>query len=146
MTYSSTQAQAGRGSTLGIGATPTMIGELDQVPFDLPEWATDDATNFESGSDEEFITTIRKSMEFSVTGNRVSADAGQVAVQTAYAAGTLSSFTLTLPKTPTQSTSGDKYVFNALVLSQSFKIETTKKITFAMKLKTSGPVAFTPGS
>jgi hypothetical protein len=146
MTYTASQAQAGRGTTLGIGATPTLIGELDNVPMDLPEWNTDDVTNFESGSDEEFITTIRKSMEYSVTGNRVSSDAGQIAVETAYAAGSLSSFTLTLPKTAAQTTSGDKYVFNALVLSQSFKIETTKKVTFSMKLKTSGPVAFTAGS
>jgi hypothetical protein len=122
------------------------IGELDDVPLDLPEWMTDDATNFESGQDEEFITTIRKSMEFTVTGNRVSADAGQVAVQTAYGAGTLSSFTLQLLKNASQTTTGDKYIFSALVLSQSFKIETTKKITFAMKLKTSGPVTFTAGS
>ena len=95
---------------------------------------------------EEFIVTIRKSMEFTVTGNRVSADAGQVAVQTAYAAGTLSSFTLQLLKNAAQTTTGDKYVFNALVLSQSFKIETTKKISFSMKLKTSGPVVFTAGT
>jgi hypothetical protein len=146
MTYSGTQAQAGRGTTLSIGATPTLIGELDQVPFDLPEWATADATNFESGSDEEFILTIRKSMEFTVTGNRVSADAGQVAVQTAYAAGTLSAFTLQLLKNASQTTTGDKYTFNALILSQSFKISTTAKIDFSMKLKTSGPVTFTAGS
>jgi hypothetical protein len=147
MTYSASAAQAGRGSTLSIGATPTLIGELDNVPFDLPEWSTDDVTNFESGSDEEFIVTIRKSMEFTVTGNRVSSDAGQQAVQTAYAAGgSPSAFVLQLPKTPGQTTNGDKYAFNALILSQSFKIETTKKISFAMKLKTSGPVTFTAGS
>jgi hypothetical protein len=146
MTYTATQAQAGRGTTLSIGSTPTLIGELDDVPFDLPEWQTDDATNFESGQDEEFIPTIRKSMEYTVTGNRVSSDAGQIAVQTAYATPTLSAFVLQLPKTAAQTTAGDKYAFSAYVLNQSFKIQTTKKVTFSMKLKTSGPVTFTAGS
>lgn len=146
MTYSGSQAQAGRGTTISIGATPTLIGEISEIPFDLPEWNTDDVTNFESGLDEEFIVTIRKSMEFTVTGNRVSSDAGQTAVQAAYAGPTLSAFVIQLPKTSSQTTNGDKYAFNAWVLAQSFTIQTTKKVDFKMKLKTSGPVTFTAGS
>ena len=145
MTYTSTLAKAGIGTTLSIGATPTPIGELDNIPADLPEWGTAEATNFESTA-EEFITTLQKSQEFSVTGNCVPSDAGQTAVLAAYATGALASFTLQLPKLGAQTTAGNKYVFNALVLGCSFKLTPTGKVDFSIKLKTSGGWTPTVGS
>lgn len=145
-TYTGSKAQAGRGSILAIGATPTEIGECADIPFNRPEWDTVDITNFDSGMDEEQLVTIRKAATFSVTGNRVSSDAGQIAAEAAYQNATLNSFTLTLPKTSTQTTAGDKYVFNAYVKGSSFKLSPTGKIEFTLNLQTSGPCVLTPGT
>jgi hypothetical protein len=146
MVYSGSKAQAGRGSVLAIGSTPTPIGEVSDVPFNRPEWDIVDTTNFDSGSDEEQLVTIRKAATFSITGNRVGADAGQAAAETAYQAGTLTPFTFTLPKTTGQSSSGDKFTFSAFVKGSTFKVQPTAKIEFTLNLQTSGPVTVTPGS
>lgn len=144
--YTGSKAQAGRGTTIGIGTTPTLIGECSDLPFNRPEWDTVDTTNFDSGSDEEQLVTIRKAATFTITGNRVSADAGQTAAEAAYQSGALASFTVTLPKTAAQTTNGDKYVFNAYVKGSSFKDTPTGKIEFSLNLQTSGPVVMTAGS
>jgi hypothetical protein len=144
--YSGSKAQAGRGSTIAIGSTPTLIGEVTDIPMSFPKWETTEVTNLDSGSDAEYITTMRKASNFTVKGNRVASDAGQTAVVTAYQAGTVAAFTVTLPKSSTQTISGDKYTFNALVLSCNFGIQPTKQIDFSMDLQITGAVTPTPGS
>lgn len=131
--------------TLTVGSALS-IGEANDFPFDRPEWQTADATNFDSGSDSEQIVTIRKSSSFTVTGNRVSSDVGQAAVETAYQNGTLTAFTATLPKTASQVTSGDTYTFNAYVLSSNFKVGVEKIVQFELKLQISGPATLAVGS
>ncbi len=39
MTYGGSLAQAGRGSTLSIGGTPTLIGEVKDVPLNRGKWS-----------------------------------------------------------------------------------------------------------
>lgn len=146
MTYSGSLAQAGRGSVLAIGGTPTMIGEVKDVPLNRGKWSIVDTTNFESGSDSEQLVTIRKPGSVTFKGNRVSADAGQVLVETAYQAGTLAAFTLTLPKTAAQTTSGDKYVFNAFVVGSDFSVGTETVTEFSVELQLSGACTLTVGS
>ncbi len=146
MAYAGSQAQSGRGSTLSIGATPTLIGEVKSVPFTSGKWQTADVTNFESGNDAEFITTIRDNGTVTLEGNRVSSDAGQTAVETAYDSGAIAAFTLQLPKTASQVTNGDKYTFNALVIGRDFTVDTTKEIDWKVELKISGAVTFTAGA
>jgi hypothetical protein len=146
LAYTGSKAQAGRGSLLSIGATPTPIGECADIPFNRPEWETVDITNFDSGSDEEQLVTIRRAATFSVTGNRVSSDAGQISVEAAYQSGALTPFTLQLPKTGAQTTSGDKFTFSAYVKGSNFKLSPTGKIEFTLNLQTSGPIPFVQGS
>lgn len=146
MTYSGSKSQAGRGSLLSIGATPTEIGEVSDVPFTRPQWDFVDVTNFDSAADQEMLSTIRKAANFTVKGNRVSSDAGQALVETAYQSGALTAFTLTLPKTAAQTTSGDKYTFNAYVRTFGFDVTPTKQIEFSLDLQTSGPITFTIGT
>jgi hypothetical protein len=146
LAYTGSKAQAGRGSLLSIGSTPTPIGECSDVPFNRPEWDTVDITNFDSGSDEEQLVTIRKAATFSITGNRVSSDAGQTAAETAYQSGALASFVFALPKTTAQTTTGDTYTFKAYVKGSNFKVSPTAKVEFTLNLQTSGPVTLTPGS
>lgn len=146
MTYSSSQAQAGRGTSISIGSTPTLIGEVTDIPLNRGKWETTEVTNFESGSDAEFLATIRKPGPITIKGNRVSSDAGQVAVEAAYQSGALAQFTVQLVKTSAQTSSGDKYVFNALVLNSDFSIQPSKEIAFSLDLQISGPTTFTAGS
>jgi hypothetical protein len=144
--YTGSKAQAGRGSLLSIGATPTPVGEVADVPFNRPEWETVDTTNFDSGIDEEQLVTIRRASTFSITGNRVSSDAGQIAAETAYQSGALTAFTFALPKTTAQTTTGDTYSFKAYVKGSNFKVSPTGKVEFTLNLQTSGPVTVQVGS
>lgn len=146
MTYTSSQAQAGRGSVLSIGATPTLIGEVKEVPLNRGKWDLVDVTNFESGSDSEQLVTIRKPGTVSFKGNRVSSDAGQVLVESAYQSGALTAFVLTLPKTAAQTSSGDKYTFNAFVVGSDFTDAVTQAVEFSIELQISGPCTLTVGS
>lgn len=146
MTYTGSLAQAGRGSSFSIGATPTLIGEVASCSPTGNAWEYVDTSNFQSGVDEEFISTMRNNGEFSVAGNRVSADAGQVLVEADYNTGGKSSYTLQLPKTAAQTTSGDKYVFNAFVQTRKFSVEVKGKISFELTLKVTGPVTLTVGT
>ena len=146
MTYTGSQAIAGRGSVLSVGATPTVVGEIKSASISGNSWGTADVTNFQSGADQEFITTIRNNGELKLMGNRVSADAGQVIVEAGYASGAILAFTLQLPKSQTQTTSGDKYAFNALVQSRSFDADVSKEISWQVSLKISGAVVFTVGT
>lgn len=146
MTYTVSAAQAGRGSTIGVGATPTLIGEVKNAPFNRGKWQFVDVTNFQSGADKEILSTIRDNGSVEITGNRVAADAGQVAVEALYLSGAISSYTLQLPKTPTQTVSGDKYVFNAYVESSDFTVDVEKEISMKIALKVSGAAVYTAGA
>lgn len=149
MTYSTTNAQSGRGTSLSIGASPVLIGEIRSLTQSGNTWETSDVTNFQSGFTKEFISTILDSGEFDVTCNRVSSDAGQQALEAAFegaSAGVLQQFTLQLLKSGTQTTTGDSFAFKSLVQSSNIQIEPTKEITTTVKLKVSGAKTFTIGS
>lgn len=146
MTYLLSQAQTGAGSSLSIGATPTLIGEIRTSGISGAQWGTADVTNFESGFNQEFITTIRNNGSLKLAGNRVSADAGQVLVEAAFATGLVQQFALQIPKNSAQTTSGDKYTFAALVESRDFDVEVDKAISWSVTLKISGPVVLVPGT
>ncbi|HEV2463548.1 MAG TPA: hypothetical protein VGT04_07075 [Acidobacteriaceae bacterium] len=126
--------------------SPVILGEIKSVPFKAGKWETADVTNFQSGSDREFITTVRDNGTVDLAGNRVSGDAGQQAIEAAYSSGGISAFTLQLPLASGQSTSGDKYTFNALVVSRDFTVDVTKEIDWQVSLKISGAVTFAAGS
>lgn len=150
MTYSTTKAQSGRGTSLSIGTgSPVLIGEIRSLSQSGNTWETSDVTNFQSGFTKEFIATILDSGEFEVTCNRVSSDAGQVALSTAFngsGAGTLAAFSIALLKSGTQTTSGDAITFNALVQASNMTIDPTKEITTTYRLKVSGNWTLTPGT
>ena len=68
------------------------------------------------------------------------------AMEAAYQAGSLQTFTIQLQKTAAQTTTGDKYVFTGYVVSSDFSIAPTKQIEFTMELQTSGAIVPTVGS
>jgi hypothetical protein len=146
MTYSGSLAQAGRGSLFSIGSSPTEIGEVSDVPFNRGEWDQVDVSNFDSAADAEILLTMRKPGSFDITFNRVSSNAGQAAAEAAYQAATLVPFVLQLPKTPAQTTSGDKYTGNMYILGSSLKVSPKDKIAGSLKVMTTGPVTLAVGS
>ena len=154
MSYTGSKAQAGRGSSLSIGAvtgsggseTFTLVGEIKTSGITGAQWSTVDTTNFQSGADQEFLTTIRNNGSVRIAGNRVSSDAGQVAVEAAFASGSKYDWKLQLPLAQGQTTTGDLYTFSALVESREFDVQTTSEISWTVNLKVSGPVTLTTGS
>lgn len=153
MAYTGSKAQSGRGTQLSIGGvtgaapgTFTLVGEVKTSGISGAQWETTDVSNFESGADQEFISTMRNNGELSVGGNRISGDAGQVAVEAAFASGSKYDWKLVLPLAPGQTTTGDTYTFSALVVSREIPIETTKEVGWNLKLKISGAVTLVTGS
>lgn len=146
MTYSGSLAQAGRGSTLSIGASPTEIGEVTSAAFSGQAWAYADTSNFDSGVDEEFIPTMRDNGTLRVQGNKVDADAGQVLLKADYDSGGKSAYVLLLPKTPAQTVSGTKYTFNAYCQTLTFAASTKDKVGLDATLKITGPITRVAGS
>jgi hypothetical protein len=144
--YSGSKAQAGRGSQLYIGSSPVLVGEVKDVPLNRGKWDFVDVTNFQSGSDSEQIPTMRKPGSVTFKGNRVASDTGQLAVETAYQSGVLTPFTVTLPKTASQTVVGDTYTFNAYVAGSDFTDTTTQAVEFSIELQISGPTTLTTGS
>lgn len=145
MPYTRSKAQPGRGSKLSIGpvvgtVSPTFtdVLEIKSMPRQGAKWNTEDVSNMDSGVDMEFITLMRDNGTLQVAGNRVSSDAGQVALKAAFATGDLHMFKTTLPLAPGQTTTGDLYEFNALVEAYDFDADTHKAITFTATLKISG--------
>jgi len=155
-TYNGSRAQAGRGSQLSIGGltgaggvdTYTLVGEIKTAGISGAQWGTEDVSNFESGADQEFLSTMRDNGTLDLAGNRVSSDAGQVAVEAAFSSGLKYDFKLQLPINTQagQTTVGDSYTFSALVQSRDIAVDTTKAIGWTTKLKVSGPVTLVPGS
>ena len=146
MTYTHSLSQSGAGTTISIGATPTLIGEVTDFPQNRNDWDTVDVTNFESGADGEVLPTIRKPATIELTINRVSSDAGQILVEAAYQSGALNSFTAVLPKTAAQSTSGDKVVFNAYVKGSSWTVKPDQAVVGKVTLAVTGAMTLTVGS
>jgi hypothetical protein len=154
-TYTGSQAKVGRGTVVSIGGVSgaggseifTQINELDKASFTGGKWGTADSTNFNSGVNDEFLTTIRDNGSVSLSGNLVDQDPGQVALAAAYANGLKYDFKVQLLPGPVETTTGTLYSFSALVES-FFDIPVTTKdiIKFTSSLKISGPITETVGS
>lgn len=140
-----TKATDGGGTVLAVGATPTTIGEVQSVKQSGAKWDTEEATNMGSSS-KEFVATVLDWGTFDVEAKRVSTDAGQLLVVAAFNTGAVTSFTLTLPKEGTEATTGDKYVFNAIVTELNVSAEYNKLVPFSAKLKVVGLPVYTQGS
>jgi hypothetical protein len=138
------KAQYGRGTTLGIGATPTLVAEIKSIKLSGRKQEETDVTSLDSVA-REFVGTIADSGSWSLEGNRVGTDAGQLAMETAFASGAVSQFTITLPKTGTQ-TKGDTFTFLGLITGLNYSVGVTEATTFSAEIKISGPLTITPGA
>jgi len=156
MSYTGTQAQAGFGSSLwvytstGVPTSPSgtgwvNLGEATGATQSGTINKTDDATNFNSTA-EEFVATILAPGSYKFSMNRVPADAGQAQLLTNFANKSLNYYALVLPKSPTQTTLGDAFVFRALVEELPKAVEPEKIIKYSVTLKISGAETFYAGS
>jgi hypothetical protein len=146
-TYTGSKGQVGLRTILSIGSTPTVVGEVKSLKLNGRKWDTDDSTNMQSLA-KEFISTIQDPGEWDIDFTRVSNDVGQIALEAAFASGAITTFTIQLPVNTKagQSTTGDKFAFNALVTEVPYNFETTKIDSGSCKLKMSGPMTITVGS
>src|ERR1017187_4119783 len=155
MSYTGSKAQSGNqvivNINTGTASSPTwvLIGECSDFNQQGVQNKSDDSTNLQSTA-EEFIRTILTPGKFSGTMNRVSGDAGQVAVKASFNAAppTLVQYQIVIPKTPAQSTSGDKLVFLAMVeeFNNLGTLKPDKIIKTAFSFKVSGPIVEALGS
>lgn len=147
ITLSIAATGAGTATPLTFTNIYLSIGEVKTAtPVDA-KFSTENVSNFDSNIDEEYIKLMRNNGQIKVSGNRVSSNAGQLAVVAAFNdANNPYQFQVTLPKRPDQTTTGDVYTYAALVMGQSFQVETAKAVTFDLELQITGPVTFTAGS
>ena len=147
MPYTGSKGSIAQGATVGIGSTPVLIGEVNDIQLSGRQVGSESTTNFSSLA-EEFVPTLLTSGSWTIKGNAISGDVGQVALLAALIAvpAVLKPFTITLLKNPFQTTLGDVYTFSALVESFDVSLNPKKVTTFDSKLKVSGQITFTPGS
>ncbi len=153
MAYTGTLAQSGLGTAFNINtsgtSTPTwtLIGEIISAPQSGRVAKTADATNLESLA-AEFITTLVESGTFELTVNRVAGDAGQLALEAAFEGLLTKGYQVVLPKTLAQTTTGDTYLFSAIVeeYDNIAEIGPDKAIHSKIRLKVSGKITYTAGT
>jgi hypothetical protein len=159
MSYTGSQAQSGNQAVVsintGTASTPvwTVVGEINDFNQSGTMNKTDDTTNLQSTA-EEFLPTILTPGKFSGTMNRISGDAGQVAVKTAFTSAppTLNQWKVQLAKNankvPPQTTAGDSIVFTGMVeeFTNFGTVKPDKKVNTSFSVKVSGPIVETLGS
>lgn len=159
MSYTGSKAQSGNQAVVSIGngtstsspGTLTVVGEIADFNQSGTMNKTDDTTNLQSTA-EEFIPTILTPGKFSGVMNRISGDAGQVAVKAAFNAAPPVNvpWQVQLAKNTAagQTTAGDKIVFMGLVeeFSNFGQIKPDKKVQTVFSVKVSGPIVETLGS
>jgi hypothetical protein len=144
MAYTTSKAVSGLATTLAIGATPTVIGEILSISQSGRSVKTDPTTNMQSTA-EEFIPTLMSPGTYDITFNRIGADAGQVAMEAAFSGLTTSAFTIQEPK-GFFTTSGPKYTFNGIVTELNYSYDPTKNIEGKAKIMCTGPITLTAGA
>ena len=152
MSYSFSTGQTGSQSVLTIGSTPVVIGQIQDIAFSGQALKTLDSTNLQS-TVEEIQPSLPNAGEIKVTCLRIPADTGQAAVATAFNLGsaqTATAFALTLApdKAEGQTTTGDKFAFNAYVIAfvPAAGISAEKLITSEFTLKVVTSFTMTAGS
>jgi len=153
MAYTTSKAKSGRQTVVSIGGVTGSSGTALTPIFELSgatpsggDWDFADTTNFNSGVDAESLSTIRQPVTFTLEGNVVDADPGQIALVAAYNNGGKYDFTVQLAAGPGAAT-GTLYAFSAYVQSYfDFKIDVKSAITFTSKLRVNGHITVTAGS
>jgi hypothetical protein len=155
MSYTTSQAQAALGIVISIGprvgtASPTYVPifELDAAPTTGFKWDVEMITNFNSpNATKEKLKTLVDPGKVQLSGNRVSGDAGQLALKAAFLdPANAYLFKITYPLTILQTTTGDIDTFNALVTQFDNTRDLGKAMKISVELDRTGAVTFTAGA
>jgi hypothetical protein len=139
------QAITGLGTRYYIGSAVgdpfsgwTLLGEL--ASFDLDRaWDTADVTNFNSGTDKEAKKTLRNPGTFTLYGNRLQSDPGQIILRVAFDDPRAYHFLVILPF-------GEQWSFHGLVLSVDPPLFAPgRTLRFVSKVQVTGPKLPYPG-
>ena len=139
-----TNAGGANETSAGTALQSTVVGEVKSIKLSGRKWDTDDVTNMQSGM-KEFVNAIADPGEWSLGFSRVSADNGQVLLESCFGSGAITPFLIILKKSSSQNTIGDIYSFKALVTEVNYSFEPTKADAGDAKLKISGVITPTAG-
>lgn len=139
------------GPAVGATGTPTYtcITEITAVDFSGSKRSVLNPTNMLSGGLVEKLDTLLDNGQIKLSFNRVTSDAGQEAIQSAYTAGGKWNFCVQEPINEAigQSTAGNQYQFVAIISSgPEFSLDPTKLTTNSYTLDISGALTFIAGS
>lgn len=137
-------------AALTFSITMTPVFELTNQPFKPGEWDKLDVSNFNSlNKRKEYIKGMVDSGTVPIEGNSVWNDPGQLALEAAFNdAYNAYQCQVQLPKQQGQTTSGDSFTFNALVMSYTTlgDFDPKKVVSIKGELQITGPITHTAGS
>jgi hypothetical protein len=152
-----TKGFTGKGTVLSVGSGGTSetfapVLQIKTFQFSGQTWKYDDITNASSpqtgvGVLEEALPSTMSGGTLAVSGVFLPSDVGQLALATAFNAGTLTDFKLQLPIANGQTTLGNLYAFSGYV--QEFPlpdIQFDKALTIKATIKINTIIAVTLGS
>lgn len=153
MTYTNSQAVAGRGSALKYSTNPPSVSyqtlaEIKTIQFSGAKYDLADVTNFNSTNFREYLPTLADSGELSFSGNLLPNDATETDLIGFFNAATLVTYQVVLPAAPAQgfNTSLGSFTFKAYVSSLDRSIPVDKEASISGKLKITGAISYSAGS
>jgi hypothetical protein len=145
-----TKAMTGAGASLTVGGSA--VGQLKTIQMSNGKWSLDDITNtgspaVGSGVIKEIIPTVLDPGECSLSGVWVYNDVGQQALLTAFNAGALVVWVLTLLKGEGQTSTGTPLTFSGYVNDAPFpEISFDKALTFKSTITATTEIVVAYGS
>ena len=150
MAYTTSQAFAGRGSSLGYSVNLSLgyntIDELTQMDFSGTKLDLADVTNYESGIFKEWLPTLLDSGELAFKGNFIASDASQATLLGYFNAATKVNWYLTLPTNPATGLPYGHFTFVGYVTEYTWGIPLAKQAEITGKIKITGAIAYVSGS
>ena len=153
MTYTLSQAFAGRGSKLQYSTNPPSIpyvifAEIKTANITGSKADLADVTNMESGNIKEWLPTLIDWGEVNVAGNLIPNDAAQQAVIGFFTNQTRVNWQIVLPPNVAQgyATTLGTYGFAGFATSYDIAVPVEKEGSFSAKIKITGALVFQPGS
>lgn len=153
MSYTSSKAFAGRGSSLQYSSNPpsipyAVLQEVKSFQFSGSKADLADVTNYESGIFREWLPTLNDSGEATFSGNLIPNDTSEQALIGFFNSQTLVTWEFVLPANPAQgyNASLGTFTFTAYVTSLERAIPHDKEATISVKLKITGQITYTQGS
>jgi predicted secreted protein len=151
MSYNGSQSFAGRQTVLKYSVNPPSVpyaelNEIKTIGFSGSKADVQDVTNMNSSQFKEWLPTLIDSGDLSLTGNMIPNDQSEVDVLGFFNNLTLVYWEVVLPPGIGFPVSEGTFSFKAFVVSVDRTVPVEKEATLSLKLKITGPIAFSAGS